>query len=458
MDDASDSGGRSAVVRIRTADPATRLDLLRERSSRMLVRSTTISRDSSAGADLGERHASSTLRRACSRTCLGISARNGSQDLRGDGAGARSPARRPALGDARGRRAAVRGAARLGRRRRRCRSRSTASAASIDILAWHAASRSLLVIELKTELVDVQETVGTLDRKRRLAAQVAAERGWKPADRLVVAARRGQPRRTGVGPRRTGRCCARRTRSMDAGSCGWLRGAQRSDRGAVVPAFHVAERVPSGSSPRSGASGVARPSVRPGRSLVSGHRTSRADCVRRRVRRSPHWIVPVLTLARARLDGARRRIQATTGFWVPVVRRRMARSGSAVRSAGRARESHAVAWRDMTGPCGQRSPARRAIGARVRAHGAPGRDDGHPTGARRTRPPHCRTRDRGDGCAARPAACTSRSPHRGGGLGLKRGRRYGSSTSFVPWASDVAAVLKAFERSAEAPAVFGTQK
>ena len=51
----------------------------------------------------------------------------------------------------------------------------------IDILAWHAASRTLLVIELKTDLVDVQETVGTLDRKRRLAAQVAAERGWKPA-------------------------------------------------------------------------------------------------------------------------------------------------------------------------------------------------------------------------------------------------------------------------------------
>ena len=51
----------------------------------------------------------------------------------------------------------------------------------IDILAWHAASRSLLVIELKTELVDVQETVGTLHRKQRLADQVAAERGWRPA-------------------------------------------------------------------------------------------------------------------------------------------------------------------------------------------------------------------------------------------------------------------------------------
>jgi transcriptional regulator with XRE-family HTH domain len=51
----------------------------------------------------------------------------------------------------------------------------------IDILAWHAASRTLLVMELKTELVDVQETVGTLDRKRRLAARVAAERGWEAA-------------------------------------------------------------------------------------------------------------------------------------------------------------------------------------------------------------------------------------------------------------------------------------
>jgi transcriptional regulator with XRE-family HTH domain len=52
---------------------------------------------------------------------------------------------------------------------------------AIDILAWHEASRTLLVIELKTELVDVQETVGTLDRKMRLAAEVAAKRGWRPA-------------------------------------------------------------------------------------------------------------------------------------------------------------------------------------------------------------------------------------------------------------------------------------
>lgn len=52
---------------------------------------------------------------------------------------------------------------------------------AIDVLAWHAATRTLLVIELKTQLVDVQELMGTMDRKRRLAPQIGAERGWTPA-------------------------------------------------------------------------------------------------------------------------------------------------------------------------------------------------------------------------------------------------------------------------------------
>ena len=51
----------------------------------------------------------------------------------------------------------------------------------IDILAWHAPTRSLLVIEIKTELADMQATLGTLDRKVRLAAGIARERGWNPA-------------------------------------------------------------------------------------------------------------------------------------------------------------------------------------------------------------------------------------------------------------------------------------
>jgi transcriptional regulator with XRE-family HTH domain len=49
----------------------------------------------------------------------------------------------------------------------------------IDILAFHAPTGSLLVIELKTAIVDVNELVGNVDRKQRLAARIAAERGWR---------------------------------------------------------------------------------------------------------------------------------------------------------------------------------------------------------------------------------------------------------------------------------------
>jgi transcriptional regulator with XRE-family HTH domain len=50
----------------------------------------------------------------------------------------------------------------------------------IDILAWHASTKTLLVIELKTELVDLNELLGTIDRKRRLAPTIARDRGWSP--------------------------------------------------------------------------------------------------------------------------------------------------------------------------------------------------------------------------------------------------------------------------------------
>jgi transcriptional regulator with XRE-family HTH domain len=51
----------------------------------------------------------------------------------------------------------------------------------VDLLAWHAATRTLLVIELKTEIVDVGELLGTFDRKRRLAPRIAADFEWRPA-------------------------------------------------------------------------------------------------------------------------------------------------------------------------------------------------------------------------------------------------------------------------------------
>jgi transcriptional regulator with XRE-family HTH domain len=52
---------------------------------------------------------------------------------------------------------------------------------SIDVLAWHASQQALLVVELKTEIVDVQGLLGAVDRYRRLAQQIARERGWRPS-------------------------------------------------------------------------------------------------------------------------------------------------------------------------------------------------------------------------------------------------------------------------------------
>jgi transcriptional regulator with XRE-family HTH domain len=48
----------------------------------------------------------------------------------------------------------------------------------IDILAFHPATGALLVIELKTDIVDVQGLIGAVDRYRRLAPRIARERGW----------------------------------------------------------------------------------------------------------------------------------------------------------------------------------------------------------------------------------------------------------------------------------------
>lgn len=60
---------------------------------------------------------------------------------------------------------------------------------SIDMLAWHPGTRVLLVIEVKTELNSVEETLRRHDIKARLAATIAGGRfGWRPAAlvRLLV--------------------------------------------------------------------------------------------------------------------------------------------------------------------------------------------------------------------------------------------------------------------------------
>ena len=68
----------------------------------------------------------------------------------------------------------------------------------VDILAWHPGRRAVLVIELKTDLADMNELLGTLDRKRRVAKQVGRERGWDPVTQsawLIIAASRTNRRR-----------------------------------------------------------------------------------------------------------------------------------------------------------------------------------------------------------------------------------------------------------------------
>lgn len=69
---------------------------------------------------------------------------------------------------------------------------------SIDLLAWHAPTRTLLVIEVKTELASLEETIRTLDAKVRLAPEIVDDRfGWHPTYRahLLVLPSRSTQRR-----------------------------------------------------------------------------------------------------------------------------------------------------------------------------------------------------------------------------------------------------------------------
>lgn len=49
----------------------------------------------------------------------------------------------------------------------------------IDLLAFHPIARILLVMEIKTVVADIQQLLGGLDVKARLAPALAATRGWR---------------------------------------------------------------------------------------------------------------------------------------------------------------------------------------------------------------------------------------------------------------------------------------
>ena len=59
---------------------------------------------------------------------------------------------------------------------------------SIDILAFHPSTGSLLVIEIKSVVPDIQSMLAGIDRKGRLAGDIARERGWSvtSVSRLLI--------------------------------------------------------------------------------------------------------------------------------------------------------------------------------------------------------------------------------------------------------------------------------
>ncbi|MGQ0607428.1 MAG: helix-turn-helix transcriptional regulator [Chloroflexota bacterium] len=57
---------------------------------------------------------------------------------------------------------------------------------SIDLLALHAATGTLLVVEIKTVIADVQGLLRPIDAKVRLAMDIGRDLGWEP--KAVVAA------------------------------------------------------------------------------------------------------------------------------------------------------------------------------------------------------------------------------------------------------------------------------
>lgn len=76
---------------------------------------------------------------------------------------------------------------------------------SCDVVAWHPASRTLLVVEVKTRLGNIQDTLHRLDVKARLGPVIAGQLNWpKPASvsRALVLAEERTSRRVVAGHER----------------------------------------------------------------------------------------------------------------------------------------------------------------------------------------------------------------------------------------------------------------
>lgn len=132
---------------------------------------------------------------------------------------------------------------------------------SIDILAFHAATGALLVIEVKTVIPDLGGMFATLDRKVRLAPDLARARGWgvRSVSRLLVVGE-GTTQRRRV--REHAATFQAALPMRNAAVRRWLRGPDGPLAGLMflpIPRPHTARRVRRSGSPRT----ARRPSTKP---------------------------------------------------------------------------------------------------------------------------------------------------------------------------------------------------
>jgi transcriptional regulator with XRE-family HTH domain len=64
---------------------------------------------------------------------------------------------------------------------------------AVDVLGWRADSRAMLLVEVKSEIADLQDLLATFDRKRRLASAIARDRNLRP---LLIGSVIGLPEET----------------------------------------------------------------------------------------------------------------------------------------------------------------------------------------------------------------------------------------------------------------------
>ena len=57
---------------------------------------------------------------------------------------------------------------------------------SIDLVGWHPDARLLLIIEIKTVIVDIQSLLSAIDRKVRIGRMISADRGWRSRAAIPV--------------------------------------------------------------------------------------------------------------------------------------------------------------------------------------------------------------------------------------------------------------------------------